>query len=82
MKINFEIPTQYGVFRDALYLSDDHGLSDQEIEALKQARVDNWIYCVENPPAEEPVAETIELDGIVYEKIEIDGQIVLKPIKA
>lgn len=79
MKIDFEFTTQYGVFRDALYLEDDHQLSEGEITELKQERLDNWLYAVENPPAPEP--EIVELDGVQYQKVEIDGQTVLKPLE-
>jgi hypothetical protein len=79
MKIDFEFTTPYGVFRDALYLDDDHQLSEAEITALKQKRLDNWLDAVENPPAPEP--ETVEIDGVLYEKVEMDGQILLKPVK-
>jgi hypothetical protein len=41
-------------FSDALYLSDEHGLSDVEIEAMKQARYDKWKDFIDNPP---PVVE-------------------------
>ena len=54
-RIVFEFATKYGVYRDALYLPEGHGLSDAEIEAMKQARVDNWLAIVEAPPA--PVEE-------------------------
>lgn len=64
VQIVFEFATKYGVYRDALYLPGDHGLSDAEIEAMKQARVDNWLAVVEAPPApseeapaEEPAAD-------------------------
>ena len=53
VKIDFEFDSPYGVFRDALHLPDDHGLSDDEIQALKQQRFDNWIAIVnpvESPP--------------------------------
>ena len=37
IKIDFEFDAPpYGTFRDALHLPDDHGLSDSEIDALKQ----------------------------------------------
>jgi len=55
MKIDFEFTTPYGVFRDALYLDDDHQLTENEINALKQERLDNWLTIVE-PPVE-PVEE-------------------------
>lgn len=80
MKINFEFETEYGVFRDALHLPDDHTFTDEQIEELKQERLNNWLYIVENPPVPEP--ETVELDGVIYEKIEINGQVVLKPVGA
>lgn len=80
MQIIFEFTTKHGVYRDALYLDDDHTLSEAEINALKQERLDNWLDVVENPPTPEP--DIVEIDGVVYEKIELDGQIVLKPVEA
>lgn len=53
MKIDFEFDTKHGVFRDALHLPDDHTLTDAEIAAMKQQRLDNWIAIVEAPPVEE-----------------------------
>lgn len=47
IKIDFEI----NGFCDALYLADDHGLTDTEIEAMKQARYDKWFDFVTNPPS-------------------------------
>ena len=78
MKIDFSFDTQHGVYRDALHLDDNHSFTEQEIEAMKQERVDNWIAIVESTQVEE-VQDVIEIDGVQYEKIEIDGQIVLKP---
>ena len=79
VKIDFEFTTPHGVFRDALYLPDDHSYTDEQIAAIKQERLDNWLFAVENPPAPEP--ETIEIDGVTYERVEIDGQVVLKPVE-
>lgn len=56
VKIDFEFDTAFGLFRDALHLPDDHGLSDAEIESMKQERVDNWVAVVSAPPAEDEVA--------------------------
>lgn len=51
IKIDFEFDAEpYGVFRDALHLPEDHGLTDAEIQALKQERFDNW-WAIVNPPA-------------------------------
>lgn len=66
IKIDFEFNTPHGVFRDALHLPDNHGLSDAEIEAMKVQRRDNWIAVVEAPPVEEAEPEFIEIDGVKY----------------
>lgn len=58
MKIDFEFQTEHGLFRDALHLPDDHGLTDEQLDAMKQQRVDNWIAVVTAPPAEEVIEET------------------------
>jgi hypothetical protein len=55
IKIDFEFETQYGVFRDALYLPEDHDLSQEQIDAMKQERLDNWLFIVENPPEAEMI---------------------------
>lgn len=57
IRIIFEKQTDFGMFRDALYLPVDHGYSEEEIEAMKQARVDNWIAIVSNPPQEPEVLD-------------------------
>lgn len=53
VKIEFEFDSQYGVYRDAIVLEDNHGLSQSEIEAIKQQRFDNWLSAV-TPKEEEP----------------------------
>ena len=50
IKIDFKI----NGFGDALHLADNHGLTDAEIEAMKQARYDKWRDYIDNPP---PVKE-------------------------
>ena len=57
IKIDFSFETQYGKFADALHLPDDHGLSDAEIQAMKEQRRDNWITIVTAPPVETPIEE-------------------------
>lgn len=52
IKIDFEFQTDFGLFRDALHLPDDHGLNDEQIEALKAERRDNWLAIVTAPPVE------------------------------
>jgi hypothetical protein len=78
MKIDFEFETQWGKFCDALHFEDNAVPDEATITAMKQERLDNWIAVVTAPPA----AETIEIDGVQYEKIVIDGQTVFKPVGA
>ena len=51
IKIDFTI----NGFTDALHLADDHGLTDSEIEAMKQARYDKWYSYINNPPVEDEI---------------------------
>lgn len=81
IKIDFEYQTKYGVYKDALHLPDSHGLEQSEIEAIKQQRLDKWLYIIENPTDPEPEIEIVELDGISYEKTEADGKLILTPIE-
>jgi hypothetical protein len=46
MKIDFSFDTSYGTFSDAIHLPDDHNLTDDEIEAIKQQRLNDWITAV------------------------------------
>jgi hypothetical protein len=54
MKIDFSFKTKYGVFSDAIHLPDDHGLTAEAIEEMKQQRLTNWLAAVEAPQTEEP----------------------------
>jgi hypothetical protein len=42
VRIDFEIESDRGVFRDAICLPILHGLSDAEIEAIKIKRFEEW----------------------------------------
>ena len=57
MQIRFEQQTKYGIFKDALNIPDDHSFTDEEIEIMKQERVDRWIYNIENI---EPITDIIK----------------------
>ena len=69
MKIDFEFETPHGLFRDALHLPDDHGLSAEQIEAMKAERRDAWIAVVTAPAVEKPEQDYIEIDGVRYAKV-------------
>ncbi len=68
IKIDFEFDTPHGMFRDALHLPDDHAFTEDEIQAMKEQRRDNWIAVVTAPPVEEPAPEYVEIDGVRYVK--------------
>lgn len=57
-KIDFAFETKYGKFADAIWFPDDAPMTNEEVEAEKQRRVDNWIAIIEAPqePPIEPEA--------------------------
>jgi hypothetical protein len=64
MKIDFEFTTPHGLFRDALHLPDDHAFTDEDIQAMKQQRVDNWIAVLTAPTVEEVIEEVPPTEGV------------------
>lgn len=52
MKIDFEFESEFGIFRDALHLPDDHTFSEQEIAQMKQKRFDDWLEICKPKPEE------------------------------
>jgi len=78
IKIDFQFETPHGKFADALHLPDDHAFTEEEIQAMKEQRRDNWIAIVTAPPVEvepapepvlEPEPEYIEINGVRYVKV-------------
>lgn len=63
IKIDFEKTSPDGllVYRDAIYLPEDHTYTDADIEAMKQVRFDRWYDLVTNPPA--PIVEEVPVNG-------------------
>jgi len=78
IKIDFGFETKYGMFNDALYLPEDHTYTDEQISEMKTERLNNWLAAIENPYEPEP--EFVEIEGVTYEKIEIDGQVILNQV--
>lgn len=68
VKIDFEQETAHGIYRDAIVLPEDHTLTAEQIEVMKQERVDNWVAYMDNPPQPEPEPAFIEIDGVKYVK--------------
>ena len=81
IQVRFSKPTQYGSYEDALYfsLSEYATKSPADIDALKQARVDNYINAVKNPPA--PVQLTkadiqAQIDALSSQVVDMQAQVV------
>ena len=50
--IEFEKTDGTHTLKDAIILPENHGLTDAEIEAIKQKRFDDWLAIVTAPPVE------------------------------
>ena len=50
--IEFEISQDGYTLKDAIVLPDNHDLTDEEIEDMKQSRFDNWYAIVTAPQPE------------------------------
>jgi hypothetical protein len=46
VKIDFELDSEFGKYRDAIVLEDGHGLSDEQINEMKQQRLANWTAAI------------------------------------
>lgn len=60
IQINFTKQTPSGAtYSDAIYLPKDHTFTEEEIEAMKQKRYDDWYEYITTPREEvpEPVLE-------------------------
>ena len=56
VSIDFEFTKDGMTFKDAIVLPDDHTLTEQEIDAMKQQRFDDW-YAIVTAPQEEQTQE-------------------------
>ena len=68
ISIDFEFESEYGVYRDAIVLPDDHKLKDAEIEAMKTERFENWkahIVAASEVTEEEIIAAQQESEEII-----------------
>lgn len=63
IKIDFIKSSEDGVYTysDAIHLPANHTYTDDEIEAMKQERFNNWLNMILNPPAP-PVEETAPVE--------------------
>lgn len=70
IKIDFERQTRHGMYRDAITLPDDHTLTQAQIDAIMDERVNAWVAYMDNPPQPEPEPEYVEIDGVMYQKVQ------------
>jgi hypothetical protein len=69
MQIIFTFETSFGSFCDALNLPDDHGLTDEQLEAMKQERLTNWLAMI-NPSPEQ--IEAARLQELAVEEVSVE----------
>lgn len=55
IKIDFEYETEFGVYRDALWLPEDQIYTPEEIEAMKLERLNNWLSIINPPPSPDQI---------------------------
>ncbi len=65
IKIDFEMTDGTYVYRDALYLPEDHTFTDADIEQMKQDRFARWIAVITAPPVEAIVEELVVEETLV-----------------
>ena len=85
IQVRFSEQTKYGEYQDALYYTEDEyaKLTEEDITAAKQARIDNWIQVVENPPiVVKPTKEELQAQETELQKqlTEIQEQIATKEV--
>ena len=52
VQVKVKVPTDRGVYSDALYFKEGEVPADKDVEILAQERADAWVYNVDNPPVE------------------------------
>ena len=74
VKINFKIDNDVYSFSDALHLPVDHTYTDQEIEAMKQARFDNWVAVITAPSVEVPEEPNPDVVDVIDTSSNVEDQ--------
>lgn len=60
ISIDFEVTKDGYILKDAIVLPENHGMSDEQIEAMKQKRFYDWYAIVTAPQEEETVEQSEE----------------------
>lgn len=78
IQIVFERGEDPYLFRDAIYLPENHSFTDSEIKKMQDDRYNAWYSMVTNPPEPEPVDppavplinvdDYVEVNGVRYYK--------------
>lgn len=90
IQVSFTEDTKHGLFADALYFTEDEwaNIKQEEIDALKQARIDTWIQLRQHPlqptePTKEQLQEALNAaeeqeKRIVTEKSEYQAKLAMR----
>ena len=76
VRIEIEVDTKHGVYRDALYCAPEDLPKPEEVEKLAQERADNWVAIIDAPPVE-PTEEdyAAQLASIEEQRAQLDAQV-------
>ena len=72
IKIDFEINRDGNTFRDAIVLEDNHNLTNEQIEEIKEKRFQDYLIAIQ--PQEEEINEDKVIEGEIIEEIN-EGEI-------
>lgn len=72
-QIKFTIEDQGYSFTDALFLTEEEftSISSAELDALKQARFNNWLSHIQNPTQPDPISPSDQLQGIAEQATQL-----------
>ena len=62
IKIDFEINRDGNTFRDAIVLEDNHNLTEEQIEEIKEKRFQDYLIAIQ-PQEEEEINEDKSQEG-------------------
>jgi hypothetical protein len=76
IQIDFEVQTQYGMYRDCIQYPDDYQFTNEEVEAEKQRRADAWVQLITTLSSKEQIireqdllSDSIIVNGYEYKKL-------------
>jgi len=63
IKIDFEINRDGNTFRDAIVLEDNHNLTEEQIEEIKEKRFQDYLIAIQPQEEQEEINEDKSQEG-------------------